>query len=149
MNEPAIFYSSEGLAEAKEFAGEFAKDTEGKILYPWVMQAKMKDIVNSPEDYKRFYHNVNGKKIRHDKVHNLFGYNMTRAAGEAFERIDPEKRFLMFSSILLYIGMHRYGGIWTGDNKSWWSHILLNLKMLPSLNMCGFMYIGAGSWRIW
>ena len=30
-----------------------------------------------------------------------------------------------------------------GDNKSWWSHILLNLKMLPSLNMCGFLYTGA------
>lgn len=42
-----------------------------------------------------------------------------------------------------YIGMHRYGGIWQGDNKSWWSHILLNLKMMPSLNMCGFLYTGA------
>lgn len=41
------------------------------------------------------------------------------------------------------IGMHRYGGIWTGDNKSWWFHILLNLKMMPSLNMCGFLYTGA------
>lgn len=80
--------------------------------------------------------------MRHDKVHNLFGYYMTRAAGEAFERIDPDKRFLMFSRSS-YIGMHRYGGIWTGDNKSWWSHILLNLKMLPSLNMCGFLYTGA------
>ena len=141
MNEPAIFYSSEGLAEAKELAGEFAKDTEGKI-HSWEMQDKMLSIANNPEDYKRFYHNVDGKKIRHDKVHNLFGYNMTRAAGEAFERIDPEKRFLMFSRSS-YIGMHRYGGIWTGDNKSWWSHILLNLKMLPSLNMCGFLYTGA------
>ena len=141
MNEPAIFYSSEGLKEAKELAGEFAKDTEGRV-HPWDMQAKMKGIANNPEDYRRFYHNVDGKKIRHDKVHNLFGYNMTRAAGEAFERIDPEKRFLMFSRSS-YIGMHRYGGIWTGDNKSWWSHILLNLKMMPSLNMCGFMYTGA------
>lgn len=141
MNEPAIFYSSEGLAEAKELAGTFAKDTEGKTN-PWEMQDKMLSIANNPEDYKRFYHNVDGKKIRHDKVHNLFGYNMTRAAGEAFERIDPEKRFLMFSRSS-YIGMHRYGGIWTGDNKSWWSHILLNLKMLPSLNMCGFLYTGA------
>ena len=67
---------------------------------------------------------------------------MTRAAGEAFERINPEKRFLMFSRSS-YIGMHRYGGIWTGDNKSWWAHILLNLKMMPSLNMCGFLYAGA------
>lgn len=42
-----------------------------------------------------------------------------------------------------YIGMHRYGGIWTGDNKSWWSHLLLNIKMMPSLNMCGFLFTGA------
>lgn len=94
------------------------------------------------EEYKNFYHNVEGKKICHDMVHNLYGYNMTRAAGEALERIEPEKSFLLFSRAS-YIGMHRYGGIWTGDNHSWWSHLLLNLKMLPSLNMCGFLYIGA------
>ena len=103
---------------------------------------KISGLANSKEDYRRFYHTVNGERIRHDKVHNLFGYYMTRSAGEAFERIDPEKRFLMFSRSS-YIGMHRYGGIWMGDNKSWWSHILLNLKMLPSLNMCGFLYTGA------
>lgn len=94
------------------------------------------------EEYKKFYHNVDGKRIPHDQVHNLYGYNMTRAAGEAFERIAPEKQFLLFSRAS-YVGMHRYGGIWTGDNHSWWSHLLLNLKMLPSLNMCGFLYVGA------
>ena len=52
----------------------------------FVLGAKVKGLANNPEDYKRFYHNVNGQKIRHDKVHNLFGYNMTRAAGEAFEK---------------------------------------------------------------
>jgi alpha-glucosidase len=41
-----------------------------------------------------------------------------------------------------YIGAHPYGGIWTGDNHSWWSHILLCLKQMPSLNMCGFVYTG-------
>ena len=80
--------------------------------------------------------------MRHDKVHNLFGYNMTRAAGEAFERLCPDKRILMFSRSS-YVGMHRYGGIWTGDNKSWWQHLLLNLKMMPSLNMVGILYTGA------
>ena len=39
--------------------------------------------------------------------------------------------------------MHRYGGIWTGDNCSWWSHLKLNITMMPSLNMCGFIYSGA------
>ena len=106
------------------------------------MMDLVKGISNNEEDYRSFYHNVNGKKIRHDKIHNLYGYHMTRAAGEAFERLAPDKRILMFSRSS-YIGMHRYGGIWTGDNQSWWSHLLLNLKMLPSLNMCGFLFIGA------
>ena len=141
MNEPAIFYSEEGLAKFKEMAKQFAEDEEGKISYADVLGVG--NMLNDGhEDYKRFYHQVDGQKVRHDRVHNLFGYNMTRAAGEAFERIDPEKRFLMFSRSS-YIGMHRYGGIWTGDNKSWWSHLLLNLKMMPSLNMCGFLYTGA------
>lgn len=154
MNEPAIFYSKEGLEEARELARKFAdtgtsnwdgSETSGDAkedIGVWQLGDKLGSLANSPADYARFYHNVNGQKVRHDKVHNLFGFNMTRAAGEAFERIDPDKRFLMFSRSS-YIGMHRYGGIWTGDNKSWWSHILLNLKMMPSLNMCGFLYAGA------
>lgn len=141
MNEPAIFYSAEGREEARELARAFAEDTEGTVD-PLQVAGRFHALAGNEEDYRRFYHNVNGQRVRHDKVHNLFGYNMTRAAGEAFERIDPSRRFLMFSRSS-YIGMHRYGGIWMGDNKSWWSHILLNLKMLPSLNMCGFLYTGA------
>ena len=99
-------------------------------------------LANNAQDYRRFYHVVRGERIRHDKVHNLYGYHMTRAAAEAFAKIAPEKQFLLFSRSS-YIGMHRYGGIWTGDNKSWWSHLLLNIKMMPSLNMCGFLYCGA------
>lgn len=154
MNEPAIFYSKEGLEEAKEMAEKFArtgtsnwdgseKDSdETEDIGVWQLGDKLGSLANSPEDYLRFYHNVNGEMIRHDKVHNLYGFNMTRAAGEAFERIDPDRRFLMFSRSS-YVGMHRYGGIWMGDNRSWWQHLLLSLKMLPSLNMCGFLYIGA------
>lgn len=140
MNEPAIFYSTEGMKELKSFLLKFAK--EDSDIPNSFLDIKVGALANNPKDYQRFYHNVNGKMVRHDKVHNLFGYNMTRAASEAFEKIAPEKRFLMFSRSS-YIGMHRYGGIWTGDNKSWWSHLLLNLKMMPSLNMCGFLYIGA------
>ncbi len=140
MNEPAIFYSREGMDELKSYIKEYVQGTEDTS--PWELGDRVQNLANSPEDYKRFYHNVNGKMIRHDRVHNLYGYNMTRAAGEAFEKIAPDKRILMFSRSS-YIGMHRYGGIWTGDNKSWWSHLLLNIKMMPSLNMCGFLYSGA------
>ena len=68
----------------------------------------MTGLSNNVDDYTKFYHNMNGKKIRHDRVHNLFGYNMTRAAGEAFGASGADKRILMFSRSS-YIGMHRYG----------------------------------------
>jgi len=141
MNEPAIFYTPEGLSYAKDYCKNFAQSNINKNNI-WELQAVINTLANHPDDYKRFYHNVEGKPIRHDDVHNIYGYNMTRSASEAFERIDANKRFLMFSRSS-YIGMHRYGGVWTGDNKSWWAHLLLNIKMMPSLNMCGFIYSGA------
>ena len=141
MNEPAIFYSEENLS--KVFQELSLLQGENLDIDKFF---HMKDLVlgiaNNPKDYQSFYHQYRGKKIRHDKVHNLYGYYMTRAAGEAFEELKPEKRMLMFSRAS-YIGMHRYGGIWTGDNMSWWSHLLLNIRMMPALNMCGFLFTGA------
>lgn len=140
MNEPAMFSTPEGVARLKEYLKDFL--AEEKEAPGFRLGDEVRALANNAEDYKNFYHKVNGESVRHDKVHNLFGFNMTRAAGEAFRKIAPGKRILMFSRSS-YIGMHRYGGIWMGDNHSWWSHILLNLKMLPSLNMCGFLYTGA------
>lgn len=142
MNEPAIFYTPEGLQEAFEKVDVLKQKDNIGIYDCFALKDAVTSIGNNPKDYKRFYHQVEGKRIRHDKVHNLYGYNMTRAAGEAFEELEPNKRILLFSRAS-YIGMHRYGGIWTGDNTSWWSHLLLNIKMMPSLNMCGILYTGA------
>ena len=141
MNEPAIFYTEDRLKDVLEKLDTF-KGKNLDLNRFWEFTGLVSGLSNNVEDYKMFYHNINGEKVRHDRVHNLFGYNMTRAAGEAFERLEPDKRILMFSRSS-YVGMHRYGGIWQGDNKSWWSHILLNLKMMLSLNMCGFIYTGA------
>lgn len=140
MNEPAIFYTPEGLENAKKLIKDFSDNPDDTPAFDVLWS--LEELANNPEDYKSFYHNVNGEKICHADVHNLFGYNMTRAAGEAFERIKPDERVLMFSRSS-YVGMHRYGGIWMGDNLSWWSHLLMNLKMLPSLNMVGILYTGA------
>ena len=143
MNEPAIFYSEKRLNqvfdEVVALKGQNL-DLEKNNHFLGLVNT----LANNPEDYRSFYHEPgNGlPKVRHDKVHNLYGYNMTRAAGEAFEELEPDKRILMFSRSS-YIGMHRYGGIWQGDNLSWWSHLLMNVKMMPSLSMCGFLYTGA------
>ena len=141
MNEPALFYSEKQLNEVFEKLPEYS-DKDLDIWKLWEFQGLVNSLANSPKDYSSFYHNVNGEMIRHDKLHNLYGYNMTRAASEAFKELVPDKRILMFSRSS-YIGMHRYGGIWTGDNSSWWAHIELLIHMLPNINMCGFLYTGA------
>ena len=141
MNEPALFYTDRGLKEAIEAAK--ASENENLDIYScFALKDKFSQMSNNLEDYKSFYHNIDGEIVNHYKVHNLYGYNMTRSAAEGLREIQPNKRFLLFSRAS-YIGMHKFSGIWTGDNHSWWEHILLNIKMMPSLNMCGFFYIGA------
>lgn len=139
MNEPAIFYAKDRVDALIKQIEEGAKQgIQTNHILEW--KDRMGELQNNREDYKSFYHNYNGEKIRHDRVHNLYGYNMTRAAGEHFKSLDKE--ILMFSRAS-YIGAHRYGGIWQGDNNSCWSHIKLNMDMTQSLNMVGFVYTGA------
>ena len=142
MNEPALFYTPEKLKEAVEKA----KSLEGKNLgiYDFFgLKDSFTNLSNLDEDYKKIYHkDKDGNFVNHYDVHNLYGYNMTRAASEGFDSFLPDKRVLLFSRAS-YQGAHRYGGIWTGDNKSWWSHLLLNIQMIANLNMCGFLYSGA------
>lgn len=141
MNEPAIFYSEENLKKVLEEI--IAMKDENLDIHSFF---HLKDLVgslsNSSIDYAAFYHNMDGFKICHKDVHNLYGFYMTKAAAEAFEKIEPKKRILLFSRSS-YIGMHRYGGIWTGDNHAWWQQLLLSIQQMPSLNMCGILYTGS------
>ena len=141
MNEPAMFYTDEGVAEAVQYLKDFdfSCNDPGKFF---ALKDKLTGLSNRRKDYDAIYHQIDGQKICHTQVHNLFGYYMTRAAAEAFHTLSPDQQILLFSRSS-YIGMHRYAGIWTGDNQSWWSHLLLNIKMMPSLNLCGFLYCGA------
>ncbi len=140
MNEPALFYSEKGLHELTEYLRSFIEDPDSGNVHE--LEMKVAGLNNSPEDFRRFYHRYNGKTYVNEDVHNLYGFNMTRGAAEAFDHLRPDLRTLIFSRSS-YIGMHRYAGIWTGDNKSWFSHIKLLLSQLPGLNMAGFLYTGA------
>lgn len=141
MNEPAIFYSENGLNKAYEKIDSL-RATELNIDRFFALKDTVLGLSNSMNDYKAMYHNVDGQMVNHYDVHNLYGYNMTKSASQGFDKIDDNKRFLLFSRASS-IGMHKYGGIWTGDNCSWWEHLKLNISMMPSLNMCGFIYSGA------
>ena len=141
MNEPAIFYSEEGLADAYAKADELRNKNIGVYDY-FALKDAFTGMSNSMADYQRFYHDVDGQRIRHDKVHNLYGAMMTKAGAQGMKSFNPDKRHLLFSRAS-FIGAHRDGGVWQGDNFSWWSHIALNLRELAGMNMCGFLYTGA------
>lgn len=126
MNEPAIF--------STEYR---TKDTKPDVE---------RGDVDQPErhiaDFKDFFHRLDdGREKSNYEVHNLYGALMTRASGEGLDRL-LDQRYLLFSRSS-YIGAHRYGGIWTGDNASTWEMLRQNVYHMPSLNMCGFLYSGA------
>ena len=143
MNEPSLFYSPERLrAFLDDMAALREKDNiEQEEFFPRVVGGAM-GLMNSPADYASFYHEADGRKVRHDQVHNLYGGSMTRAAGEAFADLRPGQRTLLYSRSS-FIGSHCYGGIWLGDNNSSWAQLLANIQMMPSVQMCGFLYSGA------
>ena len=146
MNEPAMFYSDESLAAAFEKLETFkGKNLDINTFFDF--SAVSGSTFNRLDDYQRFYNRAETaegteKALRHDTVHNLFGGKMTQAAGEGLKKLMPEKRSLLYSRASC-IGSHRYGGIWTGDNNARWNHMEQEIKMLPGLNMCGYLYSGA------
>jgi alpha-glucosidase len=141
MNEPAIFYTEDRLADT---LSEIEKLTSGNMGIDEYFRftGTVAGLNGNRGDYDKFYHNVNGGMVKHSDIHNLYGMNMTRSAFESLQQIQPDKRTLFFSRSS-YIGAHRYGGIWQGDNKSWWSHILLSMQQLTGLNMAGFLFTGS------
>lgn len=93
-------------------------------------------------DFQDFFHRLDdGRRMRNDQVHNLYGALMTQASGQGLDRL-LDRRYLLFSRSS-YIGAHRYGGVWTGDNASTWEMLRQNVYHMPSLNMCGFLFSGA------
>ena len=121
MNEPSIFLNA--------FVAEKGKNSQ-----------KAEDKQKT-EDYKRFYHKIDGKMVNHYDVHNVYGHLMTVAAGSELKKM-LKNRYLLFTRST-YVGTHRYGGIWTGDNASEWWQLKQNVLQMPSLNMCGLLYSGA------
>lgn len=139
MNEPALFYSEKGLSSAFENIKQFEGKTLDALTY-FSARDVFARLSNSQDDYMSFYHNAPEGRVCHSDVHNLYGYKMTESAANALKELCPDN--LLFSRAS-YIGAHRWAGIWTGDNHSWWSHILQSLQQMPGLNMCGFLYSGS------
>ena len=140
MNEPALFYGEKALKNAFREIKEYEDKPLGALSFFGVRNL-FSALANAEHDYAAIRHNTPWGELRHIDVHNLYGYKMTKSASEALEQLCPQGS-LLFSRASC-IGAHRYAGVWTGDNHSWWSHILLSMQQMAGLNLCGFLYSGS------
>jgi len=143
MNEPSIFYTPKGLDNLLKMLKYLEGNKENAGIEVFLAKETLLNIASNREDYKSFYHKLDDSSlINHDTVHNLYGFNMTKATADELKELCPNERYLLLSRSS-YPGLHRMASIWMGDNKSWWEHMLVNIRMLQSLNMMGFFYTGA------
>lgn len=140
MNEPALFYSKDQMQDLQNYLAQYAKYPVDS-LPNFELEGKVGAIKNSPNDYQSFGHQIDGRWVSHFDVHNEYGSMLTKAAAEGMEKLRPGQRILLFSRASS-IGAHRFSGIWTGDNSSWWSHLDLIMHQLPGINMAGFLFTG-------
>ena len=89
---------------------------------------------------------VHHNNIEHREVHNLYGMYYHRSTYEGLLKRDetlsvPLRPFVLSRSF--FVGSHRFGPIWTGDNDSKWTHLQASIPMLLSLSISGMSFSGA------
>lgn len=81
-----------------------------------------------------------GKKASHLQTRNVYGLNMARASYEGAKTAFNKRPFILTRAG--YAGLQRYSAIWTGDNRSEDSHMLLGVRLLNSLGLSGVPFTG-------
>ncbi len=77
----------------------------------------------------------------HARFHNVYGMLMIQATREGIVAANPQKRPFVLSRAS-YIGGHRYGASWTGDNTANWYHLETSIPMTLNLGLSGQPFAG-------
>lgn len=86
-------------------------------------------------------HGEPGQEVGHAFVHNIYANLMAEATLAAFARFRPGERPFIISRAG-YAGIQRYACNWTGDNSSWWEHLLQAIPMCLNLGLSGQPFVG-------
>ncbi|KAJ3083850.1 hypothetical protein HK102_000854 [Quaeritorhiza haematococci] len=79
----------------------------------------------------------------HRDVHNVYGMLQQRSTfeGQLLRAKSTDRPFVL--SRAFFLGVQRYGPIWTGDNFAQWDHLEASVPMLLTLGMSGVPFVGA------
>lgn len=86
-------------------------------------------------------HQNNGDRKTHEELHNLYGLLMSKATFEGLERkLGGQRPFVLTRAG--YSGIQRYATVWTGDNRSYWEHMVMAIPMVLNLGLSGIPFAG-------
>lgn len=99
-----------------------------------------------PEDNKHrpdkeFASATGENPAEHARWHNVYGMLMVKATREGVMAANPDKRPFVLSRAS-YIGGHRYGAMWTGDNSADWYHLESSVPMALNMGLSGQPFAG-------
>src|SRR5476651_2579316 len=81
-----------------------------------------------------------GKKASQLQTRDVYALQMARASYEGAKVAFNKRPFVLTRAG--YSGLQRYSAIWTGDNRSEDSHMLLGVRLLNSLGLSGVPFTG-------
>jgi alpha-glucosidase len=113
----------------------WAKDIRaGRAIFPYRKQNLSRVVQRDPADEER--------RVPHESVRNIYGQQQCRATRAFLEREDPDRRpFLLTRSG--HAGVQHSAAVWTGDNRSRWSHLQQSIPMLLNLSLSGVPFCGS------
>ncbi|MEL6328971.1 MAG: TIM-barrel domain-containing protein [Planctomycetota bacterium] len=77
----------------------------------------------------------------HARYHNVYGMMMVKATREGVMAVNEDKRPFVLSRAN-FIGGHRYGATWTGDNSANWYHVDVSIPMTLNLGLSAQPFAG-------
>lgn len=91
-----------------------------------------------PEDV---VHPGGGDPKLHGQIHNTYGSLVARSVREGLLKHRPDQRPFVITRAG-YAGLQRHAMQWTGDNNSWWEHLLMSMPQLMNMGLSGVAWAG-------
>lgn len=76
------------------------------------------------------------------KIHNLYNYNLVRATFYGLQKLRSNKRNFIIARGG-FVGVHRFAGLWTGDNQSDWNFLKITIPQVLNMGLSGQSVCGS------
>ena len=93
------------------------------------------------DSLQHFTQTVEGRRVGHLEVRNLYGSLMCKSTHQGLTQQRPNERpFVLTRSATA--GIQNYAAVWLGDNYSWYQHMAKSIPMLLNMSMSGVSFCG-------